>query len=88
MFERFTDRARRVVVLAQEEARLLNPQLVHEILHGTRIRRVSGLGLGDPRVRLAVPRLIHGDGAVVLREEVEVEYKVAPRACPCPRAME
>ena len=24
MFERFTDRARRVVVLAQEEARLLN----------------------------------------------------------------
>ena len=27
MFERFTDRARRVVVLAQEEARLLNPQL-------------------------------------------------------------
>jgi len=27
MFERFTDRARRVVVLAQEEARMLESQL-------------------------------------------------------------
>ena len=28
MFERFTDRARRVVVLAQEEARMLNHDFV------------------------------------------------------------
>src|ERR1700682_6210115 len=28
LFERFTDRARRVVVLAQEEARLLNPNYI------------------------------------------------------------
>ena len=28
MFERFTDRARRVVVLAQEEARMLNHNYV------------------------------------------------------------
>ena len=44
MFERFTDRARRVVVLAQEEARLLNHNyigtehillgLIHEGLGG------------------------------------------------------
>ena len=30
MFERFTDRARRVVVLAQDEARMLNQRLAQE----------------------------------------------------------
>jgi hypothetical protein len=34
MFERFTDRARRVVVLAQEEARMLN----HNYIGTTRVR--------------------------------------------------
>jgi ATP-dependent Clp protease ATP-binding subunit ClpC len=43
MFERFTDRARRVVVLAQEEARLLNHNYIgtEHILLGL-IRRLHG----------------------------------------------
>ena len=49
MFERFTDRARRVVVLAQEEARMLNHNylgtehillgLIHEGVHVCVARR-------------------------------------------------
>ena len=39
MFERFTDRARRVVVLAQEEARMLNHNYIgteHEVPRASR----------------------------------------------------
>jgi len=45
MFERFTDRARRVVVLAQEEARLLNHNYIgtEHILLGL-IREGEGVG--------------------------------------------
>ena len=40
MFERFTDRARRVLVLAQEEARLLNHNFIgtEHILWGSSMR--------------------------------------------------
>jgi hypothetical protein len=39
MYERFTDRARRVVVLAQEEARMLNHNYIAEIhLAGDQVR--------------------------------------------------
>ena len=69
MLERFTDRARRVVVLAQEEARMLNHNYIgtEHILLGL-IREGDGvaaqvlvmLGADLNRVRRQVIQLIHG----------------------------
>ena len=69
MFERFTDRARRVVVLAQEEARLLNHSYIgtEHILLGL-IREGEGvaaqvlvkLGADLSRVRQQVIQLLSG----------------------------
>src|SRR6266487_3992428 len=69
MFERFTDRARRVVVLAQEEARMLNHNYIgtEHILLGL-IREGEGvaaqvlvkLGADLNRVREQVDQLLHG----------------------------
>jgi len=64
MFERFTDRARRVVVMAQEEARVLNHDLVgtEHILLGL-IHEGGGVG----------PRALESLGISldVVRQEVE-----------------
>jgi hypothetical protein len=67
MFERFTDRARRVVVLAQEEARLLNHNyigtehlllgLIHE-REGVAARALTGLGISLEAVRARVEEII------------------------------
>ncbi|POH56806.1 hypothetical protein CVS28_19105 [Arthrobacter glacialis] len=75
MFERFNDRARRVVVLAQEEARMLNHNYIgtERILLGL-IRECEGvaaqvlvkLGADLGRVRHQVIQLLagyQGDGA-------------------------
>ena len=69
MFERFTDRARRVVVLAQEEARTLDHNVIgtEHILLGL-IREGDGvaaqilvrLGAGANRVRQQVLQLLTG----------------------------
>src|SRR5436190_1046565 len=69
MFERFTDRARRVVVLAQEDARMLNHNYIgtEHILLGL-IREGEGVAAqvlvklgGDPsRVRQRVIQLLQG----------------------------
>ena len=69
MFERFTDRARRVVVLAQEEARMLNHNYIgtEHILLGL-IREGDGvaaqvlvkLGADLNRVRQQVIQLLTG----------------------------
>ena len=69
MFERFTDRSRRVVVLAQEEARMLNHNYIgtEHILLGL-IREGEGvaaqvlvkLGADLSRVRQQVIQLLHG----------------------------
>jgi len=69
MFERFTDRARRVVVLAQEEARMLNHNYIgtEHLLLGL-IREGSGvaaqvlvrLGADLNRTRQQVVQLLHG----------------------------
>ena len=71
MFERFTDRARRVLVLAQEEARLLN----HDFLGTEHIL----LGLIDERDGIAAQALatmgITLDGA-----RAKVEETIPPRA--------
>jgi ATP-dependent Clp protease ATP-binding subunit ClpA len=72
MFERFTDRARRVVVLAQEEARLLNHNylgtehlllgLIHEG-QGVAAKALESLGISQEAVRSQVEEII-GQGEV------------------------
>jgi ATP-dependent Clp protease ATP-binding subunit ClpC len=67
MFERFTDRARRVVVLAQEEARLLNHNyigtehlllgLIHEG-QGVAAKALESLGISLEAVRAQVEEII------------------------------
>ncbi|HVF52055.1 MAG TPA: ATP-dependent Clp protease ATP-binding subunit [Actinomycetota bacterium] len=67
MFERFTDRARRVVVLAQEEARLLNHSyigtehillgLIHEG-EGVAAKALESLGISLEKVRQQVEDMI------------------------------
>jgi hypothetical protein len=71
MFERFTDRARRVVVLAQEEARLLNHNyigtehillgLIHEG-EGVAATALTELGISLEAVRVQIEEII-GQGA-------------------------
>ncbi|HMF04691.1 MAG TPA: Clp protease N-terminal domain-containing protein [Acidimicrobiia bacterium] len=65
MFEKFTERARRVVVLAQEEARLLNhgaigtEHLLLGIVHegrGVAARTLEALGIRLAAVRRAIER--------------------------------
>src|SRR3990170_2708513 len=73
MFERFTDRARRVVVLAQEEARLLNHNYIgteHILLgliseaDGVAARTLGELGISLSAVRAKVEAIIgEGGGA-------------------------
>ncbi|MDN5558731.1 MAG: ATP-dependent Clp protease ATP-binding subunit [Ruaniaceae bacterium] len=70
MFERFTDRARRVVVLAQEEARMLNHNyigtehlllgLIHEG-EGVAAKALESLGISQDAVRTQVIEII-GEG--------------------------
>ena len=67
MFERFTDRARRVVVLAQEEARMLNHNyigtehillgLIHEG-EGVAAKALESLGISLEAVRQQVEEMI------------------------------
>ncbi len=67
MFERFTDRARRVVVLAQDEARMLNHNyigtehillgLIHEG-EGVAAKALESLGIGLDAVRQQVEETI------------------------------
>src|ERR1051326_4418394 len=72
MFERFTDRARRVVVLAQEEARLLNHNyigtehillgLIHEG-EGVAAKALESLGISLEAVRAQVEEIIGQGGS-------------------------
>jgi ATP-dependent Clp protease ATP-binding subunit ClpC len=67
VFERFTDRARRVVVFAQEEARLLNHNYIgteHVLLglvregEGVAARALTSMGIGLDAVRGQVEKII------------------------------
>jgi ATP-dependent Clp protease ATP-binding subunit ClpC len=68
MFERFTDRARRVVVRAQEEARTLDHNyigsehlllgLTHESIGGMAAKTLESLGIGLDTVRQRVEEVI------------------------------
>src|ERR1051326_8547956 len=72
MFERFTDRARRVVVLAQEEARMLNHNyigtehillgLIHEG-EGVAAKALESLGISLEAVRHQVEEIIGQGGS-------------------------
>jgi ATP-dependent Clp protease ATP-binding subunit ClpC len=73
MFERFTDRARRVVVLAQQEARDLGHNYIgteHILLalidegHGVAAKALEAMGIGGDVVRRQVEEIIgRGQGA-------------------------
>jgi len=73
VFERFTDRARRVVVLAQEEARLLNHNyigtehillgLIHEG-EGVAAKALESLGISLEAVRAQVEESDHFEKTV------------------------
>jgi ATP-dependent Clp protease ATP-binding subunit ClpC len=67
VFERFTDKARRVVVLAQEEARLLNHNYIgteHVLLglvregKGVAAQALTSMGIGLEAVRGQVEKII------------------------------
>ena len=93
MFERFTDRARRVVVLAQEEARLLNHNyigtehillgLIHEG-EGVAARALESMGISLESVRFQVVEII-GQGSQapsawtrIQASSTAADVKVAP----------
>ena len=78
MFERFTDRARRVVVQAQEEARTLNHNYIGTehillgLLHegeGTGVKALESLGISLDTVRQQVQEII-GQGQQVPSEHI------------------
>ncbi len=85
MFERFTDRARRVVVLAQEESRLLNHNyigtehillgLIHEG-EGTAAKALEELGISLEAVRREVEDIIGQGGSA----PIEGHIPFTPRA--------
>jgi hypothetical protein len=86
MFERFTNRARRVVVLAQEEARLLNHNYIgteHLLLgilaigEGTAVRALDEMGITLDIVRQQVEQVI-GVGAQEQRPSGHIPF--TPRA--------
>jgi ATP-dependent Clp protease ATP-binding subunit ClpC len=86
MFERFTERARRVVVLAQQEARMLDHNYIgteHILLgliregDGVAARALTALGISLDATRQAVENII-GRGAQSLPESGHIPF--TPRA--------
>ena len=77
MLERFTERARKVVVLAQEEARHFNHNYIgtgHILLglvresEGVAARVLSNLGVDPDKVRREVVRMLDADRAAAAHE--------------------
>jgi ATP-dependent Clp protease ATP-binding subunit ClpC len=87
MFERFTDRARRVVVLAQEEARMLNHNyigtehillgLIHEG-EGVAAKALESMNISLEAVRNQVEEII---GRARPRPPATSPSRRAPRRC-------
>ena len=87
MFERFTDRARRVVVLAQEEARMLNHNyigtehillgLIHEG-EGVAAKALESLGISLEAVRQQVGTLTHTSNLFLTEGGVRLAGTVIP----------
>ncbi len=95
MFERFTDRARRVVVLAQEEARMLSHNyigtehillgLIHEG-DGVAAKALESLGISLEAVRAQVEEIIgQGQQAPERAHPVHAARQEGPRAVACAR---
>ena len=93
MFERFTDRARRVVVLAQENARVLGQNYIgteHILLGliregenvGTQVLQLSGVDLGAVRERVIA--LVRDEGTDSEIERTD-DYPLCP-LCASPLA--
>jgi len=80
MFERFTDRARRVVVLAQEEARLLNHNYIgtEHILLGL-LREGEGVA-AQVLVKLGANLSSVRQQAIQIMSEVGIESVIDPGA--------
>ena len=86
MFERFTDRARRVVVLAQEEARMLNHNYITEhillgLIHegeGVAAKALESLNISLEAVRQQVEEII-GQGQAA--PTGHIPFRPAPRRC-------
>src|SRR5918992_937112 len=88
MFERFTERARHVVVLAQEEARALNHGYIgteHVLLgliregKGVAAKALESLGISLEAVRRQVEEVVGNGQAVRLRvEEIIGQGRTAP----------
>ena len=94
MFERFTDRARRVVVLAQEEARMLNHNyigtehillgLIHEG-EGVAAKALESLGISLDAVRQQVEEII-GQGQQAPSGHIPFTPRAKKvRSCRCAR---
>ena len=90
MFERFTDRARRVIVLAQDEAKLLNHNYIgteHVLLglvregEGVAAQVLIKMGIDLGRIRSTVMQLMQGYQQTESRgpEPVEVGASVGGR---------
>jgi ATP-dependent Clp protease ATP-binding subunit ClpC len=83
VFERFTDRARRVLVLAQEQARLLNHNFIgtEHLLLGL-IHEGDGVAakaLGSLWVRLEAVGCVRVSGEGWWRAEAQLAQPPAPR---------
>ena len=82
MFERFTDRARRVVVLAQEEARRLNHNYI-----GTEHILLGLIQEGEGHAAKAIEELSYtgrqGEHMVVVENTPEVHNVVVCTLCSC-----
>ena len=94
MFERFTDRSRRVLVLAQEEARLLGHPFIgteHLLLgligegHGVAARALASAGIDLERGRQEVMRLVGataaGTGSPPFTPRAKKALELALREC-------
>ena len=87
MFERFTDRARRVVVLAQEEAKMLNHNyigtehillgLIHEG-EGVAAKALESLGISLDAVREQVQDIIGQGSRARARLQRTREFSTRP----------
>ena len=95
MFERFTERARRVVVLAQQEARMLDHNYIgteHILLgliregDGVAAKALMTLGISLDAMRQAVEDII-GRGAQPLPESGTSRSRRGPRRCSSSRCV-
>ena len=96
MFERFTDRARRVVILAQEEARMFNRDYVgteHILLAlireegGVAAQALESLGITEEGARQQVEEIVGRDQPGPQREHLPFTPRAKTNSTSPPRAV-